>query len=150
MHNPRNLYTLGESVSFGAEGTNSVFLADGWSAQEERHRWTEGPQAGLSFRLQERDAKKDILLRLKASAYLGRGIPHQEIGVFANEKKIASWQMKGLDWYEAIVPSGLIGKEGLLNIVFTISKPTSPSDISKSKDTRKLGIAVRELILRDL
>ncbi len=146
---PRNLYSLGSIVAFSGEGKNSVYLADGWSHQEERHRWTEGYQAGLSFRLQGSDAKKDILLRLKASAYLGGGRTHQEIGVFANGKRVATWQMKDLNWYEAVIPAGLIDETGLLSIVFALSAPIAPSEVGESKDTRKLGIAARELILRN-
>lgn len=147
-YTPRNLYALGESVSFSAKGTNSVFLADGWSKQEERHRWTEGSQAALSFRLRGVDLKKDILLRLNASAYLGGGLPHQEIAVFANGKQVGIWHMTGEGrWYEAVIRSELLDITGKLDISFTIGTPTAPSDVGESGDPRKLGLAAYELVI---
>lgn len=140
-------YEMGQSVNFELSGNSEEFCRFGWSVQEKNHRWTEGSQVGLSFHLQGRNAEKDILLRLNAAAYLGGGRAHQEIGVFANEKQVATWQIKGLDWYEAVIPAGLIDNTGLWRIVFTISDPTAPSEVSDSKDIRKLGIAVKELIL---
>lgn len=145
---PQNLYALGNVVSFDATGENAPFIVSGWSKQEKTHRWTEGPRAAMSFYAEDVNPGEDLLLRLKASVYLGGGFSHQTIGVFANEKQVATWQMKGLDWYEAVIPAEVLDKTKLLDIVFTISDPTAPSDVSDSKDPRKLGIAARELVIQ--
>ena len=145
-HIPRNSYTLGKSVSFNAKGANAIYTTHGWSSQEETHRWTEGPKAGLSFVISDDMAGKDVLLRLKAHAYLGGGRPYQTVDVFANGQQVTAWEMKDLNWYETHIPIKLL-KEGVLNLEFTISDPTAPSDVGESKDARKLGIAALELVI---
>jgi hypothetical protein len=61
----------------------------------------------------------------KASAYLGGGLSHQEIRVLRQRETGCDMANKDLDWYEAAIPAGLIDETGMLNIVFTISKPNS-------------------------
>ena len=135
-----------ESILFTVDGNVSDFVRFGWSNQEPTHRWTDGSQAKLVFRLQDQP-DENLLLRLKASAYLGGGLPYQTIDVVVNGKKTATWQMKGLDWYEAVIPSRLVSKNGILEVLFNISNPTSPAEVGESKDARKLGIAAREMIM---
>jgi len=139
-----------ESILFTVDGNVSDFVRFGWSNQEPTHRWTDGSQAKLVFRLQDQP-DENLLLRLKASAYLGGGLPYQTIDVAVNGQKTATWKMKGKwgkwDWYEATIPSNLVGKDRLLEVLFNISNPTSPAEVGESKDTRKLGIAARELMI---
>jgi hypothetical protein len=122
------------------------FIRFGWSNQEPTHRWTEGPRAGLSIRLRDQP-DKDLLLRLKANAYLGGGLPYQTIGVVVNGREVATWQMKGLDWYQSVIPTDLVSEDGLVEVVFNISDPRSPDEVGESADTRKLGIAAHKLII---
>ena len=141
-----NHYALGEAISFANNGLSEDFITFGWSGQEENYRWTDNSQASMLFHIQDRERGGDLLLRLRASAYLGGGLSHQSVEVFANEEKVATWEMADLDWYEAVIPSRLMQND-TLDIVFNISNPTSPSEVGQSGDTRKLGIAARELII---
>ena len=143
---PHCTYVPDRTVEFDSKGTNAIYTTHGWSGQEETHRWTEGPKAGLSFVISDDMSGKDMLLRLKAHAYLGGGRTYQTVGVFANGQQVTAWKMKDLNWYEAVIPIKLL-KDGVLNLEFTISDPTSPSDVGESRDTRKLGIAVRKLVI---
>ncbi len=136
---------ISEPIFFTMDGKASDLLRFGWSNQEPNHRWTVGPQAKLIFKLNNQ-SEKDLLLRLKAFAYLGGGLSHQTIDVMVNDKKVGTWQMRGLDWYEAVIPSGLLPKDGLVEVIFNISDPTSPLEVGESADSRKLGIAAQELV----
>ena len=145
-HVPQNRYALGDVVSFDATGESSRFATSGWSFQEDAHRWTEGSRAELAFVIQDAEPDKDLLLRFEASAYLGGGLPCQVVNVFANGEKVGTWQVMGLDWFEAVIP-GEVLHDGLLNITFDISDPTAPSDVGESTDSRKLGISAREFVI---
>ncbi|MDL2285944.1 hypothetical protein LJC24_00705 [Desulfococcaceae bacterium OttesenSCG-928-F15] len=90
---------------------------------------------------------ENLLLSLDANAYLGGGLRHQNINVFVNDQQIAVWEMAGRKWYEAQIPASVVG-DGLLNISFQISHPTAPCEVSNSKDCRKLGMAVSELLIK--
>jgi hypothetical protein len=137
---------IGESILFSEYGLSEFIVGYGWGGQEKNHRWTNGPRAGSLIRFHDQPGK-DLLLRLKASAYLGGGLTHQTIGVNVNGQDVATWKMRGLDWYEADIPIGLVGEDRLLKVVFNISDPKSPAEVSASTDTRKLGIAARELVI---
>ncbi|MBN1635160.1 MAG: sulfatase-like hydrolase/transferase [Deltaproteobacteria bacterium] len=140
-------YTLGESIGFGANGTSNIYTTYGWSGQEERARWTEGPKAGIKINALGSEGK-DLLLRLNALAYLGNNLKYQEVGVIVNGTQIKRSKLTGLDWYEAFIPAD-VSSGGSLEIVFTISDPTAPCEVSDSKDCRKLGMAVREVIVSE-
>lgn len=137
---------LGSKILFVSAGNSSQLINFGWSHQESSHRWTEGNQAGLLITLDDYKSG-DLLLRLTANAYLGGGLSHQNIGVSINGTQVANWQMAGLDNYDAVIPAELIPENGELNIVFDISDPSAPCEVSDSTDCRKLGFAAKELII---
>ncbi|MDL2285940.1 LTA synthase family protein [Desulfococcaceae bacterium OttesenSCG-928-F15] len=136
---------LGESLFFTETSNPQKFLKAGWSGQETAHRWTDGPEASILLPIHSMQ-NNDLILRLYANAYIGGGLTHQTIGVIVNGEQVASWKMIGKEWYEAKIPSSLVDN-GLVKISFKISNPTAPCEVSDSKDCRKLGMAVRELIL---
>ncbi|WP_282010039.1 sulfatase-like hydrolase/transferase [Nitrospina watsonii] len=139
--------TPGEPFDFSETGSSSQFVLSGWSVQESGHRWSEGPKAVLSFKLKEVSGT-DLVLRLRAHAFLAGGkIDHQAIKVLVNSQQTAQWAMRGERWYEAPIPAALIDKDGVINIAFEISNPVSPVELGLSEDSRKLGIAARELVL---
>jgi hypothetical protein len=142
----RPYLTPGEHVHFSKEGEGAEYIVNGWSGQEPTHRWSNGPKAEMEFKLREKPLK-NLVLRLKANAYLGGGRSYQAIGIDVNGQNVATWQMKGLDWYEALIPSRLVDEDGLLKVIFNISDPTSPAEVGASSDSRRLGIAARELVI---
>lgn len=133
-------------VAFTKDGDSNTYIMYGWSDQESTHRWTEGSKASLQFRLQNFD-HRDLVLRLNANGYLSGGLPHQKVGFSINGSKVAEWQVAGPAIYEAVIPAGLVAEDGTINLAFDISDPRAPCDVSESKDCRKLGMAVRELVI---
>lgn len=141
-----NHLVLGESISFHKESKGHDLLFFGWSHREAQHRWSEGARAGIKFRVKDY-TQNDLILRLNASAYLGGGLKHQNVVVTANGKKIAQWKISDDAIYEAIVPASLMGKDGVVNLNFSINDSRAPCDVGESMDCRKLGIAVKKLLV---
>jgi hypothetical protein len=139
------VYEIGKELPFTADHNPAQFLKQGWSGQEKEHRWTDGPQAGMAFRIQPTQGK-DLVLRFEAGGYLGGGLSHQTIGVKINNQQVTTWEMTTTKLYEARIPAQLFA-DGILELQFTISKPTAPCEVSESKDCRKLGIAARKLVM---
>ena len=137
---------VGGAVMFTVDGRSSELIRAGWSVQENTHRWSEGARSSVRFIIEDYSSR-NVLLRLNASGYLGGGLQHQNVVVIANGSPVAEWQVAGRSEYEAVIPSHLIGEDGLVNLVFDISDPRAPCDYSDSKDCRKLGISVRELVV---
>lgn len=136
-----NHLRLGETVSFQAGSGIDSYLLDGWSGQEPTHRWTDGGCARLQFHLTELGAK-DVILNMECAGFLAGGkLDQQSVEVLVNDNKVATWAVRQKDWYEAIVPNGLV-KNGDMNVSFLISNPTAPVDVNLSGGKRKLGLRV--------
>ena len=141
-----SVYEIGKVLLFTPDDNPAQFLKQGWSGQEKEHRWTEGPQAGMAFRIQPA-MEKDLVLRLDAEPFLGIGRSHQTIGVIINNKQIATWEMTaGTNLYEARIPAQLLNG-GVLELQLTISNPTAPCESIGSSDCRKLGLAAKKLVI---
>ena len=135
-----------KKVSIFRLPVNPAFIFRGGGAgKSQTIGWTEGSRAVIKAELKKRP-RNDLTLRLNANAFPSDGKDPQTVGVVVNGKKVVEWQMLGLAWYEAMIPADLVA-DRLLNVVFEISNPTAPCDVSSSKDYRKLGIAVRKLII---
>ena len=143
---PAAVYKLGDSISYYKTEDNArKYMLTGWSRQEKEYTWTDGNEASMLFDIQNfRD--KNLRLHIRAFAYLGGGLPCQTVDVYVNEIKTASWKITDEAWHGAEIPYTATGN-GLLKIRFAISDPTSPKEIGESSDERKLGIAVKELII---
>jgi hypothetical protein len=141
-------YPLGQILRFAGEGPAQKYLFDGWGDPEPHHRWTNGPKAMLRFTFTKTPVR-DLRLRLHGSAYTGKGnIKYQPVTVFANEEKVATWKIQGDGWYTADIPAKL-ASSGTLYLTLQIGNPMSPKDVSNSPDTRKLGVALRELVIEE-
>jgi len=140
-------YSLNDVIDFSAAGKSSAYTKRGWSVQESTQRWTEGSRAVIKVEL-DKPPRNNLILRLNAEAYPSNGKGVQTVGVVINDRKVVEWWMHGLAWYEATIPADLAA-DRLLEIVFEVSNPTAPCEISVSKDCRKLGMAARKLIISE-
>lgn len=136
---------LGQSVDFSAKGTSEPYVLDGWSAQEGTHRWTEGSAARLQLPVEPPAAA--LRLKLLGNGFAPKGQTHQLVNVVVNGKPVAEWQVADLAWYDALIPADVAALAQPMQVEFVIDKPTAPCDVSESTDCRKLGLAVRELII---
>jgi hypothetical protein len=139
------IYTLGEKIYFNQGGRSSVYVVSGWSGQEGIHRWTDGKEATLKLSL-NKPPTRDLILKIDGVPFLGGSLAQQLTKIFVNNVEVGLWKMHERGWYEVGIPLELV-RNGDLDIVFQISQPTAPCDISDSMDCRKLGIGVLELVI---
>jgi hypothetical protein len=137
---------FGDSVVFSANGNAQNLLRQGWSGGESEQRWTEEPEAKLHARIDSVQTGSVLNLRLNASAFPTKSGDPQQVKVLVNNKLVATWQVKDLDWHEASIPADLV-TDGVLDIVFSMKDSTAPCEVSSSTDCRKLGISARNLVI---
>ena len=89
-----------------------------------------------------------MYIKLICQPYLGRQLKGQIVTVIVNGEEIGKWNIDKTGLYKMAIPENLINTEEI-NILFVISDPLSPSEEGVSKDTRKLGIAVKKLVISD-
>lgn len=141
----RQYLNIGSHVSFSINGEGGKYLRRGWSEQEASHIWSNAERAQLKFRLSDK-VNHSLKLKLYANGFPADGRDPQNVNIYANGEKIGFWQVLNLAWYEITIPKNKIVNE-TLDITFEISNPTAPCEVSDSKDCRKLGIAVKELVI---
>ncbi len=141
-------YVIGTTIDFSSKGKASNYLLAGWSDPEPSHRWTDSRLAGLHFQIATL-FKGDLVLRLKGYGYSVEGkIDNQKVNVLINGHQVAQWMVKNDMWYEATIPNSIV-PDGQINMVFEISNPAAPADFGQSDDKRMLGMAVRELEIKE-
>jgi len=120
------------------------YIGDGWSIQENTHRWTDGNCAKLKFNVPELGSDS-LVLRLNCLAYLAeRRLDHQTVTVLVNDFSLTEWQVRDAAWFEVIILNALL-RNGNANATLLISDPTAPFEINLSEDKQKLGVCGMEL-----
>jgi hypothetical protein len=141
---------VGQVVDFSRSGKGRAYFDGGWSRPEDWGTWSTGPRASLAFRLAEGAAGG---LRLRLIAYGIEPAPGrpQPIRVSVDGHPVTAIELGFASrLVELDVPeSALTRTPGDHRIDFDIGAPTRPADRGFSADSRRLGIALKSLMLVD-
>jgi hypothetical protein len=96
-------YSYGTVVSFGRGGAGDAFKISGWSHAEEEHTWTEGNSAAIAVKITATDAPITFVVTALGYTHPPE-LPVQPVEVFANDQKIADWQIDKFAQFTAPVP----------------------------------------------
>jgi hypothetical protein len=141
-----NEYSIGDKIYFGLDGNSAAFKVSGWSDPEAKHSWTNSVVSVLAMRLPA--WPKPISLKMKLGGLTkDPELPSQPVEVYANDEKIADWNVRELNEYTAPIPPSITKNEGLLTITLKIPKAVSPKSLGISEDSRLLGLACMEASL---
>lgn len=138
-------YLIGHKIVFSAENPPDRFLLNGWSFQENSHRWTDGDVAGVVFQLDHQPAA-DLEFHLRGQGYFKPDEDEaQFISVFVNGFLVAEWET-GLndDWYVAPIHTDLVGNDRRITVQLRIGKPGFSGD----GQGRRVGFAAREMVIK--
>lgn len=139
---------VGEAIKFSAKGRSSMIVRDGWSDQEENHRWTDGPKAAIFLEL-KKPPVRDIELNFDLAPYVNKDVSRQAVDVFANGVQVDSWDVSERARYKVRIPKKIFNGRPILDLAFNINHPASPCEFGESKDCRKLGVAALDLIVSE-
>jgi hypothetical protein len=141
-------YALGAPLDFSSSSVEA-HLHSGWYDRESEGRWTQGDQAALRFRVDERADAVSIRLTIHARPFLPGASTPLEVDVSANGTPVAHWTYASSEAAErrAEIPGSILEEDGKLDVVLQIEEPRSPEELGLSSDTRKLGLLVRSLLL---
>lgn len=142
-----NEYSIGDKINFAASGNSKPFKVSGWSEAESTHSWTDGAVSVLAMRISP--ATNPLTLNMKLAGFVrAPDFPSQPVEVYANDEKIADWNVGGDQAeYTAPIPPAISQSGGLLTITLKIPKATSPKSLGLSNDARLLGLACIEVSL---
>ena len=134
------LYNLGTQINFnhGGDSLDYIDVKNGWGGQEPEYRCTVGNESLVNLYIPESSGTV-LKLHVLALGVFAEQDSAQNVDVYANDQKIASWAVSGLDTYMATIPSS-VAKDNKLTIKFVPNSPYSPDG-----DNRMLGMAVHSM-----
>lgn len=145
-------FRMGLSHSFARGNlTSARALASGWSQPEDWGVWSDGDQAELHLKLQQRPGCK-VDLRFEVAAYVPRDGWDQVVDIEVNGKHHDTWYFVHKDFRAFIVPRWLRnvavgsrdGSAGI-DILFRLRSARSPVSLGIGEDARALGIGLSSL-----
>jgi hypothetical protein len=133
-------------IDFSANGNSAAFLGDGWSGQEEFHRWTEGTRSALVLPSLFQCESWELQLRLWPHTETGR-LDDQRLTVLVNETQVSTFSVACQSFLRCRVPVSVESQPLPIRIGFLHPDATSPLSLGLSKDTRALAFAFKKVRL---
>ncbi len=138
---------------FGAADIGVTGLVSGWAEPEEGHTWNDGVEAALLLTTRRRPGA--ALLLLTGEPYVSRARPVQELTVFGNGFRLASWRMAHRtetmhtirlepEWWLDRV------NHSVMHLAFCLPLSARPKDLADGPDGRELGFCFRSICLREI
>lgn len=137
-------YQLGTVVRFAADGNSGKYRDSGWNEAETQFTWTRGNTSTLKFVLPPKSDALVLRMRL-AGLIKPPELPFQPVEVYANDKKIADWQVRETADFSATILANVLRPNGSLTITLRIPRASSPKNLGIGNDSRVLGVSCFEV-----
>jgi hypothetical protein len=138
--------------AFGAYGLN--LRAAGWSIPESWGTWSDGRRASLvPIRLPQAVKNKELLVKVDVLPLIAKPEQIQIARVLANGRLVANWLFTAKNAERtatAIIPRQALTDGDSLSLAFDLPEAASPASFGVSQDTRRLGIGIKHIEIREL
>jgi hypothetical protein len=141
-----NGYQPGTMVRFGVSGDAKRYQVSGWSTPEAEFTWTDQKSAVLTFRLNPERSSYVLKMTLQGLVK-PPDLPSQTVEVKANQQPVATWEVSAKREFSATIPPDSLKADGLLTIILTLPKATTPVSLGMNTDQRLLGVSCYDLQL---
>jgi hypothetical protein len=136
----------GQKIEFKQGAASEQYCVSGWSKAEEKFTWSEGTSSKLGLPVGT-DRGPWVLKVTMAGLVHPPDLPAQPVQVYANDEKVAEWNVGNTEEFTATIPASVNKPGGKLQIEFRIPKATTPKSLGENQDTRVLGICLYSLEL---
>jgi hypothetical protein len=143
---PDRHYEPGTLLRFGKGGNETAFLGSGWSHAEEGLRWTDGAIAEMNFSFAARPG--DLVLSFTARPFVTADVPSQDVTASWNGVLIGDWSLTDAKTCHGLILSPVVQQSSRATLRFQLPSSFSPLSGKISADSRQLGLALIELVLR--
>ncbi len=131
---------------FGVEGNARPFMKEGWSHRETEFTWTDGTHSRIC--LPFTPAAGQVVLEISLNPLVYKPIvPRQRLLITVNGQEIADETLVGESTLGLDVPAHVLAGADVLDIVLHCPTAAVPIAISMSSDDRRLGVAMREILI---
>ena len=136
---------IGQIIQFTSDSER--YRVSGWSKTEGNYAWTEGTSARLALPIPTDAGTLTLKMTLRGLTQLPT-LPFQPVEVYANNQKVADWQVAETAAFMAEVPAELTKSGGgTVNLELRIPKAASPKSLGMNSDERILGVCAYSIEL---
>lgn len=141
------VYHLGQVVRMG--GTLAQrYKVSGWEPAERDFTWTSRARAVLE--LKHPPTNHALKLKMQLTGMIdAEKLPFQHTQVFANNQRIAEWQVGMPAEFEAEIPRSALRPDGLLKIELLTPEAISREDLGTGEDRRVLGVRCEAFVISE-
>jgi len=137
---------IAAQYSFGVAGSARPFMREGWSHREPDFTWTEGTSSRIVLPYEEGSGQ--VVLEISLTPMLFRKVlTRQQLLIAVNGHLVADEMLLGECSLAVDVPAHALAGAGALDIQLDCPMAAVPVDIAMSADDRRLGVAVREMLV---
>jgi len=138
---------------FGEADIGQRGMISGWSQPEAGHAWNDGQEAVYQIAVRPPIGRFD--LTILGEPYISRARPFQEMTLFGNGYRIASWRMRARtetrlnvtlepEWWFTR------NRRHVMKLLFHMPTSARPNDLNDGQDGRELCFCFRSIYLRRL
>jgi hypothetical protein len=136
-------------LSFSAGAVPGECLVSGWSSPEEAHTWSVGKTSIL--RLPCPGGGGDLQIEFGITPFVAPPmLATQRLEVFVNDRRVGYETLNGPTWIGFHLPRASLRQAQYIEVRFFCPDAKSPSSIRDDGDTRQLGFAFKDAIIRKL
>jgi hypothetical protein len=129
---------VGKVINFTADSDR--YRISGWNKPEGNYAWSEGTSARLALPVPAVAGALTVKMTLRGLVQ-PPALPSQPVEVYANNQKVADWQVADSAVFTAEVPAELTkGGSGTLNLELRTPKAATPKSLGMNTDERILGV----------
>jgi hypothetical protein len=130
---------IGKVISFTPDSER--YRVSGWSITEGSCAWTEGTSARLALPIPADAGPLTVKMTLRGLIQPPT-LPSQSVAVYANNQKVADWQVSDGAVFTAEIPAELTKGAGeTLSLELRIPNAASPVSLGMNPDGRILGVS---------
>jgi hypothetical protein len=130
---------VGKVIQFTPDSER--YRVSGWNKSEGASAWSEGTSARLALPVPADAGPLTLKMTLRGLVQPPT-LPFQPVEVYANDQKIADWEVSESAAFTAEIPAELTKSGGgTLSLQLRISKATSPKSLGINTDARILGVS---------
>ena len=138
-------------INLAQTGNGGLFTDDHWAEPESWGEWTGAAQAALLFSI---GAPRELGFVLSIHGLLSATAPKQTMWVEANHCRIGSVEFdlahrSGPQTVSGAIPANCVDIDGKILLIINTDRVQSPNDIGINDDTRRLGVAVERVLIRE-
>lgn len=135
-------------VKLGAGHPATDMLMAGFSPPEPWGVWTDADRAAIVFRLPEGWSGGGRLV-VEAHGFVPPGRAPQRAFVTVNGRATVDWHLGGSPTLHEVAIAADSTSSGLVTVVFSLPDAISPRDAGISRDSRRLGLGLISVMLRE-